>query len=607
MIRILLVSLVSLTLVLDATAHSLNYEVDLTNARERKVKVTLRPVGLGKKTMTFQMPAWSPGAYSVTNYGRYVKNFKALTRAGKSLATTQLTENRWQIANAAKLDRIEYEVHDSRRDSTSLWFAMAHIDSNLFFANATTLFGYVNDVKSAPATVVYKKPQDWELASGLNYSGKSPRDCAFRVTTFTARNYDELVDAPVLASSELQTRCFQQGSARYEIVVVSQKPFEMDSLEHYTKEIIKVQTDFFKETPFKHYTFLYYNPTYQHMPSFAQGALEHANSSAYLLVNIPWSSFKTFGLRIISHEFFHLWNVKRIHSTLLGPFDYTKGVRTSSLWLSEGVTDYYAHALLSRNNIVSPESFLSDIRGWYSSATESRVARLKSLEQLSLEESDFEIENASTFYTKGPLVGWMMDLEIRTQTGNKRSLDDVMLALNKDASKGKHFRDSELISKIEKISGADLGEFQRKYIAGTDSIPLEVYLNKMGLTAKGAIAKSEDELKIGFSSEGLLLQSVPEGSQPALAGLRTGDVIKTINGQELTLDNVQTLFGTDPEAEVVIEVLRNGEIETLRFKPADIETRQAHGEGVQRVYEVLPDATPLQIAIRDAVMGVYRP
>ncbi|HYE74065.1 MAG TPA: hypothetical protein VEF04_12075, partial [Blastocatellia bacterium] len=217
--RFFLVALALLLVSSQAIAQSLNYEVDITNTKSKRASVTLRPQKLAAKKVTFQMPAWAPGAYSVTNYGRFVKDFKAIDKKGKELKVTQINQNRWEIANAQSLDKITYDVIDSHRDSTSLWFAMAHIDSMLFFANGTALYGYVNDKKNVPATVTYKLPNDWEVATAAEYAKtRSTRDCAFRENVFKAKNYDELVDYPAIASRELQTRCFDHDGAHYEVV-----------------------------------------------------------------------------------------------------------------------------------------------------------------------------------------------------------------------------------------------------------------------------------------------------------------------------------------------------------------------------------------------------
>lgn len=609
MLRILFVFALIAT-ALPLAAQSLEYRVDLTNSRSKRVHVTVIPRKLGAETVTYQMPAWAPGAYSVTNYGRYVQDFQAFDLQGKPLTSMRIDQNRWSIANAKAIGKIDYYVADSRRDTTSLWFAMAHVDSNLFFANGTALFGYVNDRKTVASTVTYVKPVDWEIATALEFNkNRSKRDCAFKQVTFKAKDYDELVDAPVLAAPELQTRCFQQQGALYEIVLVSNKGFAMDSLEDYTKKIVRTQTSFFGETPFKHYTFLYYTPSFMQMPSMGQGALEHMNSSAYLMMHQPWDQFKEDGLRIIAHEFFHLWNVKRIHSSLLGPFDYTKGVRTSSLWLSEGITDYYAHALLARNGLITANKFLSDVRGWYSNYRHSTPALTMSLEELSRAESDFDMENAIVLYTKGPLVGLMLDLEIRTRTNNKRSLDDIMLALNKDAKKRKYFTDEALIGKMGKIVGLDLSDFYRRYIQGTDSIHIESVLDQLGLSSKmdlsSEITSDGDKVKLSLSPAGeMVIDQLPSGSLLFMAGFRSGDTVVSLNGAVVTPENISHLMQElDPDVEQTVIVRRADGQRTIRFTPALLQHRRTMSGNRSAMYSIKPDQTPLQMAIREAIMG----
>lgn len=580
-------------------AQTLHYTVDLQKTDAHKVHVTLLPQKLAAPTVTFQMPIWAPGAYSVTHYGHYVKDLKAFDISGKPLTVTAVNGDRWSIANARKLSRIEYDVLDSHKDSTSLYFAMANIDTSIFFANATALFGYVNDKKEVPATVTYQMPATWQLSTALD-PATGAKGTPFHLTNFRAKNYDELADAPVMAAPSLQTRTFTSGPASYDVVLLSDKAFPMDSLAAYTKKIVEAETDFFHETPFKHYTFLIYAPTLLHLPSFAQGALEHANSSDYLLVNLPWPTFKTFGLSILSHEFFHLWNVKRIHSSLLGPFDYTSQVRTTSLWLSEGITDYYAHTLLSRYGIISPEGFLNDVRGWYEAGLQSPAN--KSLEQLSQEESDFNLENATTFYSKGPLVGMMLDIEIRSRTNNAKSLDDVMMALNNDAKHGKTFKDEDLIHRIEQIAGINLGDFYKHYIAGTDSLPLPSYLEKMGvLMNTGENTSNDDGLKLGLSPEGrITIAGIGSSSFLSKGGLRTGDVLDSLNGVKLTVDNIQQFSGQKDGETLHFTVIRDGKPIALAIPVEHIQAQESDS-GPSISFAKTP--TPLMLAIRKGIIS----
>jgi predicted metalloprotease with PDZ domain len=452
-------------------AQDILYRVDLGDTRAKKVKVTIELKKSGAETVTYQMPLWAPGAYAQTGYGRFVENFKAYGYSGDEKPVVRVNDNRWQIKHGKDIARIEYEVRTSHKDSTSLYFALAHIDSNMVFASGTSLFGYINDKKNTPSKVVYTVPAGWTLHCAL----ESPKPNEFK-----APDYDVLVDAPIMAGPKFNIRNFEYKGTKYEIVLASDKVFPMDSLEELTKKIVRAQVDFWGDQPFKNYSFLIFAPTFLKSPSLANGALEHANSSAYLLLNMPWKNIKENYAHIISHELFHAWNVKLIHSDKLGPFDYTQPVRTTSIWLSEGITDYYAHLLLSRYGILTEDDFENTVIGWQYQTNMSKDAKTSSLEQLSLEQSDFDLKKATSFYSKGPLVGFMLDLEIRNQTTNKYSLDNAMFELYKRAKKGNHFKDEELIGIIERSTKTNLKDFYRKYIAGVDSLPLGMYAAYMG-------------------------------------------------------------------------------------------------------------------------------
>lgn len=582
----------------------LKFTVDLRDTKTHEVHVTLVPSGFLAHTATYQMPVWAPGAYSVTHYGRYVRNFKAFNKYRHEIAVKQLNDDRWEIPTGQSVKKIEYDVLDSHSDTSSLYFAMANIDTSLFFANATALFGYYDDDKNAGAQVTYEIFHDWKLSCPLSPTqSNGPVKGTIFSPQFVAKNYDELADAPIIAapmidsgrsSDHIITRNFHEGSAEYDVALVTDGTFhdsEMDSLTYYLRQIVHAETDFFHDTPFKHYTFEIAAPTLSHMPSFAQGALEHANSSDYLLMDMSWPLFKHEFLPIFSHEFFHLWNVKRIHSNLLGPFDYTQRVMTKSLWMAEGITEYYAHTLLARYGIISLDRFYNDISDWRKEMTMAPdEAKKKSLEELSIDESAFDLDEATLFYSRGPLVAMMLDIEIRSRTNNKKSLDDVMFAFNDAAKQGKVFREQDIIQRVEKYAGIDLTDFYNRYIHGTDSLPVDKYLAMMGRTTSAP----SSSVSLGFSGGNFVLTSLDTGNALARAGLKAGDALLAVNGTKLTLDNIERLAALkDSLSSVTVTVERDG-------KSMDIPvtfTKPANEAGLD------PDASPLAVEIRKGIVG----
>ncbi|HEY6171654.1 MAG TPA: hypothetical protein VIX80_05285, partial [Candidatus Kapabacteria bacterium] len=456
-------------------------------------------------------------------------------------------------------------------------------------------FGYINDKKNTPSVVRYTVPIGWTLHCAL----ESPKPNEFK-----APDYDVLVDAPIMAGPKFNIRNFEYDGAKYEIVLASDKAFPMDSIEELTKKIVKAQVDFWGDTPFKNYSFLIFAPTFLKSPSMSNGALEHANSSAYLMLNMPWKNIKDQYAHIISHEFFHVWNVKRIHSTKLGPFDYTQPVRTTSLWLSEGITDYYAHSLLSKYGILGDEDFENTIVNWYVQTNMSKNAKEASLEQLSKEESDFNLGKATTFYTKGPLIGFMLDLEIRNQTNGKYSLDDAMFDLYKRAKKGKHFKDEELIGLIEKSTKSNLKNIYTKYIAGVDSLPLGEYAYYAGLEL---FKKHQKPSGVDL---GGVFQLLPDSSAYFVAaftnddllnaGVMLGDTIITWDDTKFTPTRHERLPKTkDAPIQASLIVGRPGMRKNIKV----ILTRPLTTKTVTTPIAAIENPTPEQRAIRKGIYG----
>ena len=582
----------------------LKFTVDLRDTKSHEVHVTLVPSGFHAKTAVYQMPVWAPGAYSVTHYGRYVRNFKAFNKWDHPLAVKQLNDDRWEIPTGQSVKKIEYDVLDSHSDTTSLYFAMANIDTSLFFANATALFGYYDDDKNAGSHVTYEISHDWKLACPLNpVPSKGQVNDTIFTPQFIAKDYDELADAPLIAAPVLDsggqldhivTQSFTEGSANYDVAVMTDGSWpaaKMDSLTNYLRQIVHAETDFFHDTPFKHYTFEIVSPTLSHLPSFAEGALEHANSSDYLLMDLSWPLFKRSFLPIFSHEFFHLWNVKRVHSNVLGPFDYTKRVMTKSLWMAEGITEYYAHTLLARYGIIRPEQLYGDIAEWRKEmAMAPKEAKKKSLEELSIDESAFDLDEATLFYSRGPLVALMLDIEIRSRTNNKKSLDDVMFAFNNAAKHGKTFREEDILPLFEKYSGLDLTDFYNRYIHGTDSLPVDTYLAMMGRVPSAPAGS----VSLGFSDGNFVLNSLDTNNALARAGMKAGDALLAVNGTKLTLENVERMAALkDSLSSVTVTIERGG-------KTIDIPvtfTKPTKGHGMD------PDASPLAAEIRKGIVG----
>jgi predicted metalloprotease with PDZ domain len=239
------------------------------------------------------------------------------------------------------------------------------------------------------------------------------------------------------------------------------------------QRICEYQIDLMGDLPFTKYVFLYHFNL-----GFGSGGLEHLNSTTISLSAPMLKDSVTTGASVTAHEFFHLWNVKRIRPKALGPFDYSQPVRTKALWFGEGVTSYYADLTQVRTGLITPQLFL------YLQARQIRILQTNPDRlQTSVEKASWEIWERGygsagvNYYNKGQLLGLLLDLRLRRETGNKKSLDDLFRYLNENyAKQGKGFKEDELPEIAGNIAGQDVSDFFAKYVAGVDELPYQEYL-----------------------------------------------------------------------------------------------------------------------------------
>jgi predicted metalloprotease with PDZ domain len=274
--------------------------------------------------------------------------------------------------------------------------------------------------------------------------------------------------------------------------------------------------------------------------------------------------------------------------------------------MAEGITEYYAHTLLARYGIIGPDRFYEDIAGWRKEmAFAPDSAKNKSLEQLSIDESDFNLDEATLFYTRGPLVALMLDIEIRRQTNNKKSLDDVMRALNNDAKHGKTFREKDLIHTVEKYAGIDLTAFYDHYIHGTDSLPVDTYLTMIGMGKKNPDSASVSHTMVQYGSidTDIVIQSIDSSYPYAKAGVHDGDILKAINGTKIGPDNlmaqIQNSLPEDSGGIVILSIIRDGVTKDIPVTfPRSLNMNKSLTSK-----PVDPDAPPLAVEIRKGIVG----
>lgn len=507
----------------NAVGQPLRYTVTARPALDNW-RVELSVDAVLPREITFSMPAWAPGNYRILNFGRWVDSLVAMDATGKPLPVNRKNSNQWKISNAHLLHSISYRVMDIPEDSLpTLPTSLNDMNLDHFFFNGTAIFGYIDELQHAAIEVTYHLPSMWNLFCSLDSIGP---------LMYRARNYDELADTPVMAGdSGVRSASYPYGNAKYVFVTHGSPSIEPDSLWSSARPFIDDQVALFGDSPFERYYFLirFSNEGSRY------GALEHARSSAYYLFPLRRGAAirGSFVQDVMAHEFFHLWVPKRIYPTALGPIHYQTPGKINTMWFIEGTTEYYAHLSLLRSGQMSATEMYRRLAKWSEQESE------QSLEKLSQSASQIGVSGA--MYTKGALVSFLLDVEIRHQTNNRASLDDVVRYLNREFGRAlKPYDDGKFIDIIFKATGADVSSFYKNVIQKNRPIDYVTQFAKAGLLFErhtpgfmGWLMDLDDENR-------LLVSGVTEGYTAAQIGLESGDVIVSINRQQITDDVDQT-------------------------------------------------------------------
>jgi predicted metalloprotease with PDZ domain len=562
-----------------AQTPPIRYLLDLRNPASHLVGVTMQVPQVRPGT-EFQIPTWN-NLYQIRDFVRDVQDVHAECD-NQSAPLHRVDINTWSTANGCGDLQVHYEVYANQDDVFS-----ATLDKQHAFLNFALLLFYLPKDRQRPVRVKFLLPDGWKLATMLD---DGPRDGEF------AADYDRLVDSPAEAG-EFQQYDYVQKGAAYRIVVDGEKDlYSPAQIIGALKRITATETDLMQDVPFKRYTFMFF------FPPNGSGGMEHANGTA---ISIPPSEMRT-GLESLeetsAHEFFHLWNVKRIRPQGLEPIDYIHGNDTSDLWFSEGVTSMYAEVVLLRSGLIHKTKFyahlaqaINELRSRparkFESASESgREAWLEKYADYS------RPERSISYYNKGELLGYLLDLGIRHASDDLHSLDDVMRALNTNfAKRGRFFTDADLERIISNLAPQfDVAKFFQSYVEGKSDLDYSKYLSYAGLQLKTETKVAPD---LGFHSLQAFMgpihvESVDPGSPAEEAGLRSGDVLLKINGIVLPVIPERELIYLKPGQKVTFTLQRGGRILEIGFH---LGSRNATSYQVEEI----PNATRAQILVRD--------
>lgn len=460
-------------------AAPIRYVVRVPDPATHEARVEATVPARGRPTLDLMMPTWSPGYYVVEDYAAKVQDLTATTADGHVLAVEKTSANHWRIVTGGvSTVRLTYTVVCHERTVTTNW-----VDTDYGVFNGAPTFITLSEATRRPHEVRMDMPAAWPVVmTGLDaVAGAS--------NTFRAPDYETLVDSPIVAGP-LTVRRFEVARIPHFVVSVGDTdgwdgPRAARDLQRYVEENLR----FWGALPYRKYVFLLlFRP--------GGGGLEHKNSNLSTVLarprprpdgtpapaDAPWPS-----LGLQAHEYFHLFNVKRLRPLELGPFDFEKAPTTGSLWMSEGVTSYYSGLLLTRAGLQSPQTYLVSLSSLIGGLQNAPGRLLQSVEQSSLEvwKNSLSGVNPSattvSYYNKGQVLGLLLDAKIRRVTQGRRSFDDAIRLAYKRYGGERGFTPDELRRTFEEVAGAPLTAWFASAVSSTDELDYGDVLEWYGL------------------------------------------------------------------------------------------------------------------------------
>jgi predicted metalloprotease with PDZ domain len=547
-----------------APIRDVHYDVTFmrANAQQRVVDVAMTFATTGTSPVVLSLPAWTPGAYEISNFSRWVSGFDA-TGDGKPLVWDKLDFEKWRIrTGAAKSVRVTFRYRADTLDNAMSW---AKGDFLLF--NGTNLFLYPEGQPlDFASTVTVHTESDWHTASAM--------PSAVTRGSFTAGNYHDLVDMPFFVgrfdidSARIVDRWVRFASYPAGVIAGPQRAAVWEQL----KRVIPPETAVFGETPWQSYTVM------EIVDSTFGGASGLEHQSSHVDVLSPSYVGGEFQPSLYAHEIFHSWNVKRLRPADMWPYEYSRPQPTPWLWVSEGITDYYADLAEVRSGVV-------DEKGFYG-LTSEKLNEVSSTVPVSLEDASVNawihpVDGTEyIYYPKGSLAGLLLDILIRDASDNAHSLDDVMRGLYQSAYKhGRGFTSAEWWLAVSAVAGGkSFAAFSAKYIDGRAPFPYDSILPLAGLRAHASMVPRLGVMT-QMDSNGVVVMQVQDSGAAAGAGVRPGDYLLTVG--DLAVQDQQfgarmrAKYGASVEgAPMPIKVRRGSETLTLagklHFGPGEI-------------------------------------
>jgi predicted metalloprotease with PDZ domain len=561
----------------------IDYTVAIANQEQQLFHVTADVQNIHEDQLRLQLPTWAPGWYTIENYAKNILRFTVTDAKGARLQPVMTRKQTWRV-DTKGINRIKVEF-DYRADILAL--NQAKIAKDFAFFTGIELFLMAEGHRDRPSTVRFELPSGWRIISAMKETSEP--------NTFTASDYDALVDAPT-EMGRFDLLKFEVAGKPHYLVTTPVGALSNDRAEKFSDMLRKVaiaESAIFGEIPYEKYVHFYF---FARPESNAGGALEHLNSFvAFGYGNEPDNLIGT-----AAHEFFHLWNVKRLRPAEMWPYDYSRENETPLLWVSEGFTNYYGNVALLRAGLHNREQFIQAaaqaITGVESNEARHYISPANSSTSTWLG-YDTPVAFGISYYTQGQNLGALLDLSIIHDTAGAAGLDQVMRTLyNEHYKRNKGFTTEEMIAVINRLTKRDYHDFYKRYVWGVDVPPYDEIFAYAGYKSEKTSQQSPRlDFEVAVNSDGdIQLTRVHPGSTAAAAGLQAGDVVVSFDGVEVRrgFGAVYAVLTQKIGKTVKVDFKRDGVSKSVEMQVAGDE------QATYRLVE-MPNPTPQQMKVRD--------
>lgn len=508
-------------------SHYFNLEMELSNFKEKELNV--------------KMPIWAPGSYLAREFAKNLNLVTAKDEDGKLLQVKKTDKNTWNIKKGkAKKVTVSYDVY-----AFELTVRTSFLDLTHGFVSGSGIFMYVEGKKDLAGTLLVEPYKDFKkittalLPASEGVTGDGAQEFKFK-------NYDHLVDCPIEIGNQEEFD-FTAAGVNHHVAIYGPGNYDVDQLKIDMANVVESATGVFGQNPNDKYTFIIHNVV------DGQGGLEHTNSTV-LSVN-RWTyagnDYKGF-LKLVAHEYFHLWNVKRIRPVELGPFDYDNENYTSLLWVMEGFTSYYEKLILLRAGYYSEQEFIGSMFGSLNYVEGSTGARVQPVSHASFDAwikayrpNENSSNTTASYYSRGSVIAMMLDAMMIKESNGKQSLDNFMRHMYSKyfEDKQRGFSESEFKKELEDFIGVNLDDFYADFIDGTEIPNYNSYLSPVGLmvTYEGE-SKPDAGLSTRSSGGQVMVRNIRSGSAAEDAGLSVNDEIIGCNGYRVDNETLNAIL-----------------------------------------------------------------